>query len=129
MITPSTIYWIGQCDQILRMLGPAAVMGLIFAITLTIVAAASTFGSSVPRILRILLSVLAPLSWAVMLVAVIGLMFIPTTKTAAAMYVVPAIVNNEKLNDAGDRLYALAIEWMEELRPAKDREGGNDADQ
>ena len=124
MITPSTIYWIGQCDQIRCILGPAAVMGLIFTIALTIFAVGATFDSSVPRFLRYLLSVLASLSCAVMFVAVIGLLFIPTTKTVAAMYVVPAIINNEKLNDAGDRLYDLAVEWMEELRPAKNKEGG-----
>jgi hypothetical protein len=123
MITPSTIYWIGQCDQIRCILGPAAVIGLLFAIFLTIGAVCSTFDRSTPLFLRNLLFVLAPLSWAVMFVAVIGLLFIPTTKTVAAMYVVPAIVNNEKLNDAGDRLYVLATEWMEELRPAKNKEG------
>lgn len=121
MITPSTIYWIGQCDQIRCILGPAAVIGLISAIILTIAAVASTFDSSVPRTMRNLLSVFASLLWAVVLVAVVGLLFIPTTKTVAAMYVVPAIVNNEKLNDAGDRFYTLAVEWMEELRPAKSK--------
>lgn len=123
MITPSTIYWIGQCDQMRYVLEPTAVLGLIFAIALTIVAVGATFDSSTPRILRKLLSVLASLFWAVMFVAVIGLLFIPTTKTVAAMYVVPAIVNNEKMNDAGDRLYVLATEWMEGLRPAKNKKG------
>lgn len=123
MITPSTIYWIGQCDQMRCVLEPTAALGLVFAIALTIVAVGATFDSGTPRIVGKLLSVLASFFWAVMFVAVIGLLFIPTTKTVAAMYVVPAIVNNEKMNDAGDRLYALAIEWMEELRPAKNKKG------
>ena len=45
--------------------------------------------------------------------------FVPTTKEMAAIYIVPEIVNSEKLRDAGDRMYTLAIEWMEELRPEK----------
>lgn len=127
MITPSTIYWIGQCDQIRDILGPAAAIGLIPAIILTVIAVCTTFDSSVPRTMRNLLSAFASFLWAVVLGAVVGLLFVPTTKTVAAMYVVPAIVNNEKLNDAGDRLYMLAVEWMEELRPAKSKDASEKA--
>jgi hypothetical protein len=30
---------------------------------------------------------------------------------------VPKIVNSEKLQTAGNKLYELAVEWMDELRP------------
>lgn len=43
--------------------------------------------------------------------------FVPTTKEMAAIYVIPKVVNNEHLHDAGDKLYNLAVEWMEALRP------------
>ena len=47
------------------------------------------------------------------------LAFAPSSKTLAAMYIVPAIANNEKVQDVGNRLYDLAVEWMDELKPAK----------
>jgi hypothetical protein len=31
--------------------------------------------------------------------------------------VVPKIVNSEKLQTAGNKLYELAVEWMEQLKP------------
>ena len=43
--------------------------------------------------------------------------FVPSSKTAAAMYVVPAIVNNEKIQAVGNGIYDLAVEWMKELKP------------
>lgn len=43
----------------------------------------------------------------------------PTTREMAAIIIVPKIANNEKVQDCGNRLYELAIEWMEELKPNK----------
>ena len=35
------------------------------------------------------------------------------------MYVIPAVVNNEQLRDTGNKIFELASEWLEELRPCK----------
>ena len=43
----------------------------------------------------------------------------PTTKQMAAVLVVPKIANSEKVQVAGNKLYDLAVEWMDELRPRK----------
>lgn len=45
--------------------------------------------------------------------------FTPTTKQMAAVVVVPKIANSEKVQVAGNKLYELAVEWMDELRPHK----------
>lgn len=44
---------------------------------------------------------------------------VPDTKQMCAVIIIPKIVNNEKIHDIGDKFYNLAIEWMEELSPAK----------
>ena len=44
---------------------------------------------------------------------------IPTTREAAAIIMVPAITNNEKVQTVGNKLYELAVEWMDELRPRR----------
>lgn len=46
-------------------------------------------------------------------------LFIPTSKEIAAIFVVPKIVNNAKVQEIPDKLLTLATEWMDELRPDK----------
>ena len=48
---------------------------------------------------------------------------LPTTKEMAAILIVPRIVNCEKVQTVGNQLYDLAVEWMEEQRPAKNKNG------
>ena len=45
--------------------------------------------------------------------------FVPSTKQMAAIIVVPKLANSEKVQTAGNKLYDLAVEWMDELRPTK----------
>ena len=49
---------------------------------------------------------------------------LPTTKEMAAILIIPRVANSEKVQTVGNHLYDLACEWMEELRPAKGKEGG-----
>ena len=43
--------------------------------------------------------------------------FVPSTKQMAAILVVPKIANSEKLQTSGNKLYELAVDWIDELRP------------
>ena len=47
--------------------------------------------------------------------------FIPTTKQAAAIIVVPPIVNNEQVRELPNKLLELGNEWLDELRPEKEK--------
>jgi hypothetical protein len=40
----------------------------------------------------------------------------------AAIIIVPKIANSEKVQTAGNKLYELALEWMEALRPSNGSE-------
>lgn len=44
---------------------------------------------------------------------------IPSTKQMAAIMIVPKIANSEKVQTIGNKVYDLAVEWMEELKPNK----------
>ncbi len=57
-----------------------------------------------------------------MVALVLSLTFIPSTKQMAAIMIVPKIVNNEKVQTIGNKVYDLAVEWMEELKPNKESE-------
>ena len=48
--------------------------------------------------------------------------FLPSTKQMAAIMIVPKIVNNEKVQTIGNKIYDLAVEWMDELAPKKKSE-------
>lgn len=63
--------------------------------------------------------VLASATLAMSLAAVL----MPTTRDMAAILIVPRIANNEKVQSVGNHLYDLAVEWMEELRPANKKNG------
>lgn len=68
-----------------------------------------------------------PLCIAVSFVSALTASLIPSTKEMAAIIVIPKIANSEKVQDVGNRLYDLAVEWAEELRPKKKegKEAGN----
>jgi hypothetical protein len=44
---------------------------------------------------------------------------IPSSKQMAAIMIVPKIANSEKVQTIGNKMYDLAVEWMEELKPNK----------
>ena len=56
-----------------------------------------------------------------LLVGAFGAILTPSTKTLAAMIVLPAIVNSEAVQQIPSELTTLAREWLQELRPAKKR--------
>ncbi len=56
-----------------------------------------------------------------LLVGVFGVILTPSTKTLAAMIVLPAIVNSEAVQQIPAELTTLTREWLQELRPAKKR--------
>ena len=41
----------------------------------------------------------------------------PSMKEYCAIKVVPAIINNEKIQEFSDELYRLGVDWLKELRP------------
>ena len=116
-ITPSMIYWITRLDS-------AKLLIFIIALVLAIFTGVAiigffarvsnpkdVFGNECVKIL--------PYPTIALVLTSLALVLTPSTQEAATMYVVPAVVNNEKIRDAGNKLYDLAIEWIDELKPAK----------
>lgn len=115
MITMTQMYWIVTLDSIIAM---SVVLTILFAFG-TLAAfgfAASTEDHWWLPITASLMTLVSIASWT----------FTPSTKQMAAILVVPKIVNSEKLQTAGNRLYDLAVEWMDELRPKNRREAGKE---
>ena len=109
MITTMQMYWLVTLDSILTM------CGLIAAIT-----AIATF-ITIGMMMDEALSPRVPaICGAICLFFLIASTFIPTTKQMATIIIIPRIANSEKVQTVGNRLYDLAVEWMDELRPVKE---------
>ena len=116
MITESTLYWITRLDNFYFMF---LVMLALFA-GVGLVSALIVFDNSCTREERDFAKRLFNFfAIPILLVAILGLVFVPTTKEMCAIKVIPAITQNEKVQNLGDKTLSLAEAWLEELKPKK----------
>jgi len=113
MIDASTIYWITRLDTINIFLGVLAC--LVGLGTIVCIEIALNAPESVAHRFN---------KWAVILlfssaILWLGVVFTPTTKEAAAMYALPAIVNDQVVREEAGELYGLAKRWLERQVPAE----------
>ena len=108
MITAMQMYWLVILDNIVA----TSIILMAAGIASSIVAFLGHTIDSWPRWPLVTSLVMA-------LIAMTTLTFVPTTKQAAAIIIVPKLANSEKVQTVGNHLYELAVEWMEELRPPK----------
>jgi hypothetical protein len=112
-ITPSTIYWISVLDS---MLGVAVLLAILSGFAVVILAVINAGeDEDGPTLIKKTLA----LSASVFVASIVTCIFTPSAKTCAAMYVVPAIANSEKLQGVTDGIYELALEWLKDLKPSK----------
>lgn len=115
-VTPWLIYLIGIADN-LREMSSLAILGL-FCLSIPM-AYLSIEGEKV-------------VTWALkcivfpsFVMSVLLIAFVPSSKTLAAMYVIPAVVNNEQIQNIGknglESLELLTKQWVDELREEKSK--------
>lgn len=122
MITTTTMYWLTRLDALDTVCVIATAFGVVLgSVSWTVFLATASFGdyTNINNAVRKAAKICTSLAIA----GILGLTFLPTTKEMAAILVVPRIANSEKVQEIGGRLYDLAVEWMENIRPAK-KEGG-----
>lgn len=108
-ISPWTIYWVMQLDSIGVAVGHMSFVGafILLLAWVYLVAEADSLAGYIA-------ASAATLVWLVVLAAAI---FLPSTKTAAAMFVIPAVANNQTIQREAGELYDLA---KQALRSAAD---------
>lgn len=94
MITTEMVYWIITLDKIVGAL--AVVAGLLLLVLIAYASATLADGEN-------LHPVSFPLFCFVELILILGVVFTPTTKQAAAMYIIPKLANNERIQEIGDK--------------------------
>lgn len=106
------IYWILQLDSIGHLLDFAAIVLIITVAMFAVVGGIMKCDERSKETSNYIggMTLHRQLRWAVPLLIVFGLAntFVPSTKTMAAMIVLPAIVNNTKLQHEAGELYNLA---------------------
>ena len=119
MITTSQMYWITMLNSIcatlftlIVLLGMTMLGLLIGGCSLRSDYSTTEHGYSTGKRLHKAVLLLVP----PFLFLVFALALVPTTRQMAAILIVPRIANSEKVQQAGNKLYDLAIEWMNELK-------------
>lgn len=113
MINPWIIYFVLMLDDIKRMFHVAFFITLVIVILLGFLCLISG-GEAIPRhTYRRLVKWLLPVS----MVSFLFANLLPSPKVAAAMYVIPAIANNETVQREASELYQLAKRGLQELVP------------
>ena len=111
-ITTMQMYWLVMLDSI--NIG-SCIMCVILAVCIFVMIIISVESYECPTSVK----VCAPFFVLFFLASFATCVFLPSTKQMAAIMIVPKIVNNEKVQMIGNKVYDLAVAWMEELKPNK----------
>lgn len=114
-MTTMQMYWLVMLDSI--NIGSVFVC-IIFGVCIFSMIGFAVDSCTCPTFVK----VCAPLFMLFFLVSFATCVFLPSTKQMAAIMIVPKIVNNEKVQTIGNKVYDLAVEWMDELKPKKKSE-------
>ena len=115
-VTPNFIYWITRLDEFNALTGIASFISLLSTILFMIIRLCigpTERNNDYPRFVLKGFKI----SLSTCIISALIHVLVPTTKQACAMYVVPKIVNNEKVQEVGKEFYDLALDWMKELHP------------
>lgn len=115
-ITWQMVYLVGIADSVKDAL---LVIGFTFGIMLVAASVCLTLCVFVDGKDKRMLWIWVPTFFSIAIVTVGTL--IPGTKHLAAIIAVPALVNNENVRALPDDVLGLAREWIDELRPKKEK--------
>lgn len=115
-IDGTTIYWLTRLDAV-NTLGVVCVFfGLIVLTAAVVVGAIMRSDGDEAAGLRLHVAARRWI-WIIPAFGAAVTTFVPTTREAAAIIVIPAVANSEDVRGLGADVVTLAREWIEELKP------------
>lgn len=128
MITTTQMYWLTKLDDIRHVIGsiiwvPIAWITIVAVISFCAFLACVDMDSVRP----VVIGKIKKASWTCVLMVFwivatqIAVALVPSTSQMAAILIVPKIANSEKVQTVGNKLYDLAVEWMDNLKPNKEK--------
>ena len=121
MITESQMYWLTRLDNLHE---AAAIIGVIASIIFGIAIIMAIIYWSEENDYKPFLIILP--CFLLSMVIAVSSCFIPTTKEMCAIKAIPLIVNDEQVQEIPTKIVDLANEWLEELKPNKNKETKDD---
>lgn len=109
-MTSSEVYWIMQLDTIRIAVGCSIAIMLIGATILTAVAMEKKSK---------IVGVAAFLCWLMFFVFIVAIAFIPSTKDAAAAYIIPKVMDSEVVAEEMPELYDIAKSALSDMAGKK----------
>ena len=111
-ITPWTLYWITRLDGISGFFFGFVIASMFLTVVSICLYVDAAKGEKKINLFKFSIPLL--------IISILGLLLIPTTKEMISVLVVPKIVANERIQGIPDKFLTLADEWMEEMRPKKE---------
>jgi predicted PurR-regulated permease PerM len=130
MIDESTMYWITRLDALHSVLqGLSIVSGIIGAVVMIVFLTAAipgwdTLDEVTAKVVRRRSGIILAVASSLFLIFLFAWALTPTTREYAAIKLIPAVVNNSKVQDEAKDLYDLVKDWLkdkvkEEVTPEK----------
>lgn len=112
-----TIYLILQLDNIVNMFTAASIILLAYTVIgfIAIFASAADADASDEEFSATIASARIKKTGIIGVLCLVLAVFLPSSKTAAAIYLIPAIANNETIQQEAAELYSLAKEALTNL--------------
>ena len=111
MITETTLYWITRLDNIIIFITFLIGLSVVAATVFLVFWSYSESTDNQRRFGRLGFFTMIPFIF----VFSMGLVFLPNTKEMCVIKVIPALVNNKKIQGIGDKALTFANEWMDGL--------------
>lgn len=119
-ITPATMYWFTRLDGITNFFQGVSIFGAIaFVLSLGLFITSKvddTCEEPIKKVASILFKIITPI-W---VIAIIGVLFTPTSKEMAMIYVVPQITESQVVKQDIPELYDLGVnalkDWLKRTK-------------
>ncbi len=122
-ITPAIMYWLTRLDGLRALFSAVVAIGsfaLIFALVAYIFSKYDETADELAKgVSRAAVRILTPV-WSI---ALIGLLFVPTTKEMAMIYVVPQITESRVVQQDIPELYDMGVQALKDWLKKPEREG------
>ena len=111
------VYFVMILDNVCNWVGVLGPLSLISSLgVLAFYYFASYFGSEDPEAVRLKTVLGSVIKWLIPFTACVAILsiFLPTTKQACAIYVIPKIANNEQVQQIPDKVLEYGNKWLDE---------------
>lgn len=114
MMTPSQIYIVMQMDSFIKFFAYFGFATLIATIAILLAIASERY------VFQDDARITPPIRWlAVPLISLLVATLLPSTKTTAAMFILPKIVNNENVQKEAPEIYEIAKKALKDISGEK----------